>query len=245
MKTVLSLRNDCAQFRHEPVRLPVPDLCGRLFLSLATPGSDLSFQAPGLVYRLALFLVFSVTTGCQLLPRGVTAPAAELTLAGGARLKQNGSAESPAKVTSDTVTSTVPIPAGSTVTVNEKEPGKISVTLAGQTEIKTETRKESAEGAKAFEPPAPPKPTEIAAGRAAGWFWVGLVAGAAAGVFGLVRNWDLVMYGGGAVAAGCVLGLFVQQHPLVLVLVGCGVAAAVIGPTLWHLKLKHLEPKSP
>lgn len=197
------------------------------------------------IHRLALFLVFLVTTGCQLLPRGVTAPAAELTLAGGARLKQNGSAESPAKVTSDTTTTTVPVPAGSTVTTDEKKPGIVTVTLAGQTEIKTEARKETAEAPKAFTPPAPPSPSEIATARAAGWFWAGICGGVAGGLFGLVRGWDLLMYGGAAIAAGCALGLFVQQHPLVLVLIGCGVAAAVIGPTLWHLKLKHLEPKSP
>lgn len=187
-----------------------------------------------------------ILSGCALLRKGeVTPPAASVTLAGGAKLDQTGSAQVPAKVTSDVVSSVVPVPAGSTVIVDEKKPGVISVQLSGQTEVRTEARKESAEAPKAFTPPAPPTPSETADGQAQLYYRIGLVIGIAAALFGLVRDYTLLMIGGAAVAGGCLIALFVKAHPLVLVLIGAGVALKIAGPALWHLKLKHLEPKSP
>lgn len=182
-----------------------------------------------------------VTAGCGLVHRVVTPPAATVTLAGGAGLTQTGDAQTPAKVTSDTTVSTVPVPAGSTVIVDEKKPGVISVLLAGQSEIKTQARKETAEAPQAFKPAAPPTPSEEADGKATLYYRIGVALGIAVGAFGLVRGWDLMMYGGGIVAAACLAALFFQKHPVITALIGAGVAVAVVGPILWHTKLKHLE----
>lgn len=69
------------------------------------------------------------------------------------------------------------------------------------------------------------------------------MVGLAVGLFGLVRGWDFVMYGGGAVAGACAFALFIQAHPLVFVVIGIGVALKIVGPLLWHTKLKHHENK--
>lgn len=246
MKSALSLRRHCASFGYEPDLNCPGGLSGALRVPLAVWRFAVGREYAGHLIGLVALIAILVTAGCKLLPeRGPTPPAAAVILAGGAQLNQTGSAETPAKVTSDTVTSTVPVPAGSTLTLDEKEPGKFRFTFSKDSLIKLEARKESAEAPKAFTPPAPPTPLDVAAAESSRWFYVGLVAGAAAGLFGLVRGWDFVMYGGGAVAAACLFGIFVQKHPLILAVIGVGIALAVIGPTLWHWKLKHLEPKSP
>jgi MFS family permease len=75
---------------------------------------------------------------------------------------------------------------------------------------------------------------------------LGLVAGIAAGVFGLVKGWDFVAWGGGAIAAGCVAGMALASVPPWLWAVfGVGAAACVIGPVIWHTKLKPRAVPSP
>jgi len=77
------------------------------------------------------------------------------------------------------------------------------------------------------------------------WFWIGTLVGLAAGIFGLVRGWDLIMYGGGAIAAACLFAIFVQNYPWILAIIGIGAALAVAGPYLWHTKVKHLQGQTP
>lgn len=193
-----------------------------------------------------LFAVFflCLPSGCAL----VTArpkPPAGASQAGEVKVEQKGDAAVPAKAWSVTNAATVPLPAGSEVTFNEKL-GTLSVKLSGETILTTTMRTDHAEGPQAFTPPAPPTPSDEANGRAVLLMRLGVVAGIAAGLFGLVRGWDFVMYGGGAVAGACLFGLFVERHPVLFIVAGAGVAAAVVGPWIYHTKLKRVTgPPSP
>lgn len=185
--------------------------------------------------KTSLIIILLLLAGCSLVPGLHTRPpAATITLPSGAQLGQSGDAQKPASVATAATVTTIPLPSSSLVILDEKKPGIVTLQLAAQSELKTETRSEKAEAPQAFTPPAPPTPVEISAGRVSVWFWCGIVAGVAAALFGLVRGWDMVMYGGGAVAAACGFALFVQAHPALIGIIGAGAALAVAGPYFWH-----------
>ena len=135
------------------------------------------------------------------------------------------------------------VPEGSRFEFNEKL-GVMSLVLAKSSEIALNRTETKVEGPKSFQPDkAPTIKDELEAKADASlkvWFGVGSAIGIALAVFGLVRGWDFVMYGGAAVSAACLYGLFVQKHPLITGVVGIGIALAVFGPMMWHFKLKHL-----
>lgn len=180
--------------------------------------------------------------------RAPVSPSAAVTLAGGATLTQSGDAQKPGTLSSNTEKATetkrLPLPAGTELVFNEKL-GTLTLRLSQTTTLEaTATREvkiEHAEAPQAFTPPAPPTPSEEADGKAQWLYRIGLVAGIAAALFGLVRAWDWVMYGGAAVAAGCAVGLFAAKHPAIFAVIGGGIVLAVAGPWIWHTKLKHLE----
>lgn len=188
-----------------------------------------------------LFAVFflCLPSGCALVKRTAKSPAATTT-AGDATVSQTGDAAIPAKAWSVTNAASVPLPSGSEITFNEKL-GTLSVKLSGETILTTTHRTDHATGPQAFTPPAPPTPSDEAKGKAVLWLRLGLVAGLALGAFGLVKGWDLLGLGGGCIAAACFLGLSIEAIPVWLWTVfGVGAALAVVGPALWHLKLKKL-----
>jgi len=199
----------------------------------------------GSVFWAVLWLLFWLPglVGCR------TAGAAR---SGPVAVKQTGPAAIPA--TADQVTSraSVPLPAGTEIKVSQPagpdlRPDSstaaagsgVSVILPAPSVLTVETVSNRVSGPQSFSPPSPPSPVEIAAGKAAWLYRVGLLVGIAAGVFGLVRGWDFVMYGGAAVAAACGFGMFAESHPVLLFVIGGGVVLAVVGPLLWHWKLKH------
>jgi hypothetical protein len=71
---------------------------------------------------------------------------------------------------------------------------------------------------------------------------IALIVGIAAAIFGLVRNWDLVMWGGAAMAGAAACGLFVQRHPVLFAVIGGGLALGIAGVLIWHLRLKGVKP---
>jgi len=177
-------------------------------------------------------------TGCKLVPYVAKSPKATTTT-GNATVTQTGDAATPAKAQSDTQTAVLPVPAGSVVTVNESA-GTLGVTLATDSTLTLSTRRDVVTGPQSFTLPAPPTPSDEAKGKAALWLRLGLVAGLAAGGFGLVKGWDLLGIGGACVAGACFLGLSIEAIPVWLwVVLGVGGALAVTGPALWHWKLKH------
>lgn len=193
--------------------------------------------------KAAAFIFAALLVGCR-----VSAPAG-MVEAGGSKLTQTGAAQVPASAETVTNRATIPLPKGTEIRVVPVFPDRpeqgFAFTLPEAAPLMVESTAERVKGPQAFTPPAPPSPAEISTGRAVLGYRIGLALGIAAAIFGLVRGWDLVMYGGGAIAAGCAFGLFVQSHPVLFALLGVGVALAVVGPWLWHSKLKKLaRPES-
>lgn len=190
-----------------------------------------------------LIWILFLCAGCQFKPAGAKAPAASIVTPSGVKVEQTGDAQVPAKVETKSTITVVELPMGSSLVFNQTA-GTIDVRLGRPSSLHQTSVAERVEAPRAFVPAAPPSPQELAKGQAAVWFWIGLVVGVCAAVFGLVRAWNLVMYGGIAVAAGCAFALFVQEHPLVLWLIGFGVLLKIAGPVIWHTVLKHKEVKS-
>lgn len=158
-----------------------------------------------------------------------------------------GDAQIPAKVDTKKTESTLTIPEGSRFEFNDKL-NTLSLTLARATTMTTQRHEQAITGPVAFMPDKAPTVQEISDAKQSFWVGLGLKAGlafgSAAAVFGLVRDWNLVMYGGAAIAAACAFGLFVEKHPILLMAIGLGVAAVVIAPILWYSKIKPLENKA-
>ncbi len=157
----------------------------------------------------------------------------------------SGDAKVPAKVDTKKTDSVLTIPEGSRFEFNEKL-GTMSLVMAKAGQIALNRTETAIQGPVAFDPPKQPTVKELSEAKSDYWtalgLKLGLAIGVAAGLFGLVRGWDLVMYGGGCVAAACAFGIFVEKHPILLAVIGLGAAAAVIGPIIYHTKLKHLDP---
>lgn len=245
MKTVLSLRKVCATSGCVCLLRHLSDTGGGLCRSMDFAGPDLAWARSGYVHRLALLAsLVLVGFGCTA-KRGATAPAAVVTLPSGAVLNQSGDAQAPASVSTTNTTTSTPVAAGTTVTIDPQKPGLFTFTLAKDGLIKTETRTEKAEAPRAFTPPAPPTLQDESEAKLLIYYRIGVVVGIAAGLFGLVRDYQLLMIGGGIVAAACLAALFIQKHPVLTALIGGGAALAVVGPALWHFHLKHLQLKQP
>lgn len=160
----------------------------------------------------------------------------------GIQLEQTGDAKAPSNASQVIVESTLPVPSGSTV--RESAAGLVEVVVAGPTEFKqvrTETKLETAT------PNAPPTISEQKDAEADFWTVLGLRAAVTIGsllfLVGLIRGWDLVAIGGGALAIAGLVGIFIQKHPTIFVLVGIGAALCVAGPLIWKFKLKPLVDK--
>lgn len=194
-------------------------------------------------FALALYL-----SGCALSPlRTAKAPRAAIT-APGVAIEQDGDTPAPASVNTSTTKAALPVPAGSFVRVDAAAEGEkvenkgLSVELSAPSVLTVETVSTIAAGPRSFDPPSPPSPVEISKGRAAFWLRLGLVGGLAVAAFGLVRGWDILGIGGGCVAVACMVADLLDKFPPWLwMLLGGGTAAAVIGPTLWHFRLKKQE----
>lgn len=196
----------------------------------------------------ALLLIGLLLAGCALLPKSIrrnAVPPAATVTAGAATVVQTGEAAQPASAKVETKAQSVTIPAGSTVW-QDKETGEFRYTLGAAVPLRFEARTESVNAPGAFQPPSAPSVAEEKAAQADYWTTLatraGLCLGLAAALFGLVKDWPLVMWGGAAIAGACLFALFVQRHPALLAVVGIGAALAVAGPYLWHTKIKPKEP---
>lgn len=188
---------------------------------------------------LAMILPFcACSTGRRALP-----PVAAIATPTGASLTQSGDAAVPASVSTKTATQTMTLPAQSAVWIDAKT-GAVEYRLAKDTPLTTTTTTEEAKAPQAFTPPAPPTPTEEKDAQVQVWYRIGVAIGMAAAIFGLVRGWDMVMWGGASVAGACLFGLFVKSHPLLLVFIGAGIALKFAGPYIWHTQLKNQTVKT-
>jgi hypothetical protein len=191
---------------------------------------------------LCIVLLLAIATGCATGRHAASrSPSATTTTPAGVTFKQTGDAATPATSTTTNGRSSFTIPAG--VPVSILPDGTAAFTTPEPVTFSASFDTLRATGPQAFTPPAPPTPTDEAAGRASLWFRLGLAAGAALGIFGLVKGWDAVALGGGAVAAACLVALSLAAIPVwVWIALGVGAAAIVGGPALWHLRIKHLTP---
>lgn len=197
----------------------------------------------GFLISFVLWIGIFAMAGCLSKRNAAKTPTMNVTTPSGTKVEAKGDAEVPGKVETKSTNTVVALPLGTTLTFNQTA-GTIDVLLKAPSSLHQTTVAERVEAPRAFVPPAPPTPQEVAKGQATLYFWIGLVVGICAAVFGLVRAWNLVMYGGIAVAAGCAFAIFVQDNPLVLWLIGFGVLLKVAGPLIWHTYLKHKQPST-
>lgn len=195
-------------------------------------------------FFLCLVLLCCLVTGCATFRPSPRPPSATVETPGGGRFTQTGDAATGGNVTTTAGRSSFTIPAG--VPVSILADGSAAFVTPEPLTVSACFDTLRATGPTSFTPPAPPTPTDEAAGRASLWFRLGLVAGIAAGIFGLVKGWDAVAIGGGAIAAACLVALSLAAIPVwVWITLGVGAAAIVGGPALWHLRVKHLETPAP
>lgn len=189
-------------------------------------------------------LIFLLLVGCPSVPKRHIAVSPTVTVLPSGQVDLKGDAQTPPKVDTRKSDGRMTIPEGSRFELNEKL-GVMSLTMAKASEMVLNRTETAIQGPVAFTPDRGPTVREEMDAKAGFWIRLGLMAGAvggaAASIFGLVRAWDYVMYGGAAVSAACLFGLFVQTHPILLLIIGLGVAIAVAGPVLWHTKLKKLN----
>lgn len=191
--------------------------------------------------------ILTLLTGCKsgTVRHVAESPSVVVGQAGEVSLK--GDTPNPAKVNTSTSGSTMPIPEGSTFVFNEKL-GTMALTVSKATQIALNRKETVVEGPVAFAPDKAPTIKEEKDAQADYWVKLGLygcvLVGGAAAAFGLVRHWNMVMYGGIAVLGSGLFGLFVQRSPWLLAVIGIGIALKLVGPLIWHTKLKQLQPKT-
>lgn len=193
-----------------------------------------AFNPWALFWRFVLFVgLVAPFVACH----PVYVPRAQLQ-AGKASATQAGAVRAPAIAESRESRRSIPLPAASQLLFDDSRPGLLALRLSQDSVLLESSTADRVSGPESFPPPSPPSPQEKARGKAVFWMWIGLPAGVVALLFGLVRNWDLVALGGGAVAGACALGLFVAAHPVLFAVAGVGVALAVVGPWLWHTRIR-------
>jgi len=193
-------------------------------------------------------LAFALVVSCKTAPvRHVAqSPAVSVTQAGAVEIR--GDAQVAPKVDTKRTDGKMALPEGSRLEFNEKL-GVFTITLTKASELAVNRQETAIAGPVAFTPDK--APTVMEESQAKSDFWttlglrIGIAVGTAAAIFGLVRGWDMVMYGGAAVACASLFGIFVQKHPTLLLIIGLGLALVVVGPIIWHTKLKGITTPTP
>lgn len=195
--------------------------------------------------RCLLSIVILGLAGCNVLPKRHIAVSPTVTVSESGKIDMAGDAQTPPKVETKKTDSSMALPEGSRLEFNEKL-GVFSVTLSKPSSLVFNRTETAIEGPVAFTPDKAPTIGEEKEAQASFWTSIGLKAGLALGgalaIFGLVRAWDFVMYGGAAIAAGCAFGIFIERHHVLLLIIGLGATLTVVGPIIWHTKLKKLAP---
>ncbi len=149
------------------------------------------------------------------------------------------------QVTTSRSDSVMPIPEGSTFVFNEKL-GTMVLTVSKATQIALNRTETEVKGPVAFDPPKQPTVKDISDAKADYWTTLGLRAGVFLGcclaIYGLVEQWKLLMIGGGCITAASLFGLFQQAHPVLLAVIGIGLALCFAGPYIYHTAVKPLKP---
>lgn len=156
----------------------------------------------------------------------------------------SGDAKTAPEVKSSQTDSVMPIPEGSTFVFNEKL-GTMVLTVSKATQIALNRTQTDVKGPIAFDPPKQPTVKEVTDAKADFWttlgLRVGVFIGCALAIYGLVEQWKLLMIGGGCIAGASLFGLFQQAHPLLLAVIGIGLALCFAGPYIYHTVVKPLQ----
>jgi hypothetical protein len=135
----------------------------------------------------ALAFAFTVTGGCNARHSAPVTPSVTVSPGGGVVIV--GDTPTPGTVETSGRSFSLGIPAGSTVTVTgstETAPGRVSVTMAGPSELRGSENALKATGSTAFAPPAAPSQRELALG----WGLKGaFVVGGVLALLGLLLAW--------------------------------------------------------
>lgn len=189
-------------------------------------------------------LVLLALSGCQTGPVRHVAESPAVTVSQQGEVKLSGDAQTPAKVDTNKTNAILPIPEGSAFEFNEKL-GTFRLVLAKATQMAVNRTETTIEGPKSFTPDKAPTIAEEKSAQSDYWVKLGLYAcvliGGAAAIFGLVRDWTFVMWGGVAIGGSALFGLFVQKHPILMLFIGVGAALIAAATILWHTRLKKLE----
>lgn len=196
----------------------------------------------------AILLWCALACGCRLIPMRHVAQTPSVSIVEndkGKTVKVDGDAKVPSKVDTKAAESRIPIPEGTKVEFNESL-GTLTFVLSKPSVFTSERKETDITGPVSHEPDKAPTIKEEMDAKSDFWISLGLRVGVAVGmaaaIFGLVRDWNMVMYGGASVAGACLFGLFVVKHPILLLIIGLGIAIAIAGPTIWHTKLKAKQP---
>lgn len=188
-------------------------------------------------------LGFCLITGCKTGPVRHIAESPTVSVSSSGQVDMAGDAQVPTNVNTKKTDSSLKLPEGSKLEFNEKL-GVFSVVLSKASEIALNRQETAVTGPVAFAPDKGPTVGEEANAKGAFWTVLGLqaclVIGGAAAIFGLVRDWNFVMYGGVSIAGAALFGLFVHRHPTLMIFIGAGAGLIVMATIIWHTKLKHL-----
>ena len=162
-------------------------------------------------------------------------PALSVTTEGGTRILASGDSPVAPKVGSLASRTAFRLPVGQAFSF-DAQTGKVEVLkLSKDTDVVTTSEKLDIEGQHSFTPPAAPTIAEVKNEQRKSWMYISFFVGICAGIFGLIRDWHLVMLGGVVVAGASVVGLFVVSHPIVTYILIGGVTLALTGPYLFHI----------
>jgi hypothetical protein len=174
---------------------------------------------------------------------------------GAPKVEQRGAVEEPGTASANETTVSLPIPAGSSVSVgtspaidesqrdvagvtNARSVTAWAVTVSKPTELRIVRRESSVSGPKTFAPPPPPSLSEKAAAKASWLYRVGLFAGVLLVGAGIYWKGPMIIAGGVTIIAASVFGWWVEENPWLLWVMGGGTALAALGFAAWHLWLK-------
>jgi len=182
-----------------------------------------------------LIIVFSFFfVGCSSLRSVFIAkpPRTNITTPSGANLQQTGSAEIPAKISNSANTLTIPLPKQSGIAVfapTDSTAGRVEIIVSDATTATLVSTSETAVAPKAYAPPSPPSPAEIARGDGLRMFYyiaAGLVLAACVLVY-LGHGKAALIAGIGAVIVPT-LANFLSSEWAVRALIACACLASAL-----------------
>lgn len=190
--------------------------------------------------------VFLAITACSTNPVRHIAVSPEVNVSETGIVKVTGDSQVAPQVDTKKTGSRMIVPEGSRFVFNEKL-GEMTMVLSKASEIAVNRTETAVKGPVAFTPDKGPTVGEEMEAKSSFWTVMvlrsALLIGGCAAVFGLVKDWPIVMWGGVSMATASLFGLFVNRHPVLMMIIGGAAAAIAVATFVWHTRLKKLEPQ--